>query len=124
MIDITFQLNGVDYSGLLSTYKVTHEFEVRDTLTTMDGTEHTAEYRRPSVLFSLQPLTEEQSDDLYDILSGINVSVVYTDPYIGDETSATMRVTTPLESSFGLKSIDGNRYYKGSVITLRQRTVL
>lgn len=124
MIDITFSINGTDYSGLLSTYNVTHEVEVKESVTTIDGTEYTASYRRPVVIFSLIPLSDEQTADLYTDLSQIIVEVTYTDPYLGREATAIMRVASSLDSQFGIKSINGNRYYKGGEITLRQRTVL
>ena len=124
MIDITFSINGTDYSGLLSTYNDTHEVEVRESVTTIDGTEYTASYRRPVVTFSLIPLNDEQTADLYTALSQIIVEVTYTDPYLGREATAVMRVASSLDSEFGIKSINGNRYYKGGEITLRQRTVL
>ena len=124
MIDVTFSINGTDYSGLLSTYNVTHEIEVRETVTTLDGTEYSASFRRPIVSFSLMPLNDEQTAELYSYLSAITVEATYTDPHLGREAVAVMRVTSNLESEFGIKSVDGNRYYKGGEITLRQITVL
>ena len=124
MIDVTFKINGVDYSSLLSTYKVTHEVEYPTTITAIDGTEYGYARRRPTVSFSLLPLTDQQSAELYSNMLSMNVLCQYTDPYLGTVTTASMRVITSLESAFGLRSIDGNRYYKGRVITLRQRTVL
>lgn len=124
MIDVTFTINGTDYSSLLSTYNVAHEVQVQKMVTALDGTEYTAQFRRPVLTFSLIPLTDAQTADLYEILSGINVEVIYTDPYFDTDKYAIMRVTTNFESVFGLRSVNGNRYYKGNPITLRQRTVL
>ena len=124
MIDVTFKMNGTDYSTLLSTYKVTHEVETRESVTTIDGTEYVAVFRRPTVTFSLIPMTDSQINALYDILSNIQITVTYTDPNLGQDATAVMRLATSLETVFGLRSIDGNRYYKGNSIILRQRTVL
>lgn len=124
MIDVTLRLNGTDISGLLSTFNVTHQVEVREIMTSLDGTEHYATIRRPEISFSLIPLSDEQTADLYNILSEITIPVVYTDPYLGNEAFGNMRVVSGLESTFGLRSIDGNRYYKGGTIVLRQRTAI
>lgn len=123
MIDVTLTFNGYDFSPLLSTYKVTHEIEVSRSLTAMDGTEYFATRKRPVVRFSLMPLSDAQTQEVYEALSPIVGEAEYTDPHRGD-VIGTMRVTSNLEAAFGLRSVDGNRYYKGSTIVLRQRTVL
>ncbi len=124
MIDVRFTLDGVDYSSDLSKYAVLHEIEQRTIMTTIDGTEYTTTQIRPTIVFSLDPLSDEQSESLYSILSRNNIEVTYTDPYIGDEQFAVMRVTSELNSSFIIRSTNGNRYYKGNSITLRSRTVI
>lgn len=121
MIDVTLTFNDYDLSPLLSTYKVIHEIEVADSLTAMDGTEYFATRTRPTVQFSLIPLSDEQTQEVYAALSAVVGEVEYTDPNMG-ERIGTMRVTSNLESTFGLRSVDGNRYYKGGTIVLRQRT--
>ena len=123
MIDVTFVINNTDYSPLLSTYSVDYSVEEICSVTTMDGSEHVHARKRPIVTFSLIPLTDEQCAAFYTALSNINVSVQYTDPNHGVRT-ATMRVASAIRNSFGLRSIDGNRYYKGEKITLRQNTVV
>ena len=62
MMDVTFVLDGVDYSSHLSKYSVVHEVEQRKTITTIDGTEYTATQIRPVIIFSLDPLSDEQSE--------------------------------------------------------------
>ena len=123
MIDVTLTFNGFDFSDYLSTYKVTHEVEVADSITAIDGTEYFATRRRPVIEFSLLPLSDAQTASIYAALSAIAANATYTDPYINNNVTATMRVTSNLESAFALSSVDGNRYYKGGTITLRQRTV-
>ena len=124
MIDIVFRINNVDYSHLLSKFNVTIETEYPHTMTAIDGTEYGYAMNRPTVTFSLIPLTDAQTAEFYANIASMNVICEYTDPYRNRTVSSTMRVMTSLESVFGLKSIDGNRYYKGTEITLRQRTVL
>lgn len=124
MIDVIFKLNNIDYSGLLSTYKVTYEVEYPSVVTAIDGTEHGVARKRPTITFSLIPLSDAQTAALYTAIQSMNVSCTYTNPYSGATATGNMRVMTNLESAFGLKSVNGNRYYKGTAITLRQRTVL
>lgn len=124
MIDVTFTLESVDYSPYLLEYKVSHEIETRKTIIAIDGTEYTATQIRPSIVFSLVPLSDEQSESLYEILSQPSIEVTYTDPYLGDRQSVIMRVTSELNSAFIIRANNGNCYYKGNSITLRQRTVL
>lgn len=124
MIDVTFLVNDVDLSGYLSTYTVNIEREAHETITTMDGTEHVTEFRRPTITFSFRPLTDLESSLVYSCLSSGRIPVTYTNPSFNADASDTFRVTTPLQSMFGLRSIDGNRYYKGGQITLRQITVI
>jgi len=124
MIDVTFTLEGVDYSPYLLKYTVSHEIEQRETVTALDGTEYTATQIRPIIDFSLYPFSDEQSESLYEILSKANIEVIYTDPYLGDNQFAIMRVISEINSEFIIRSIDGSRYYKGGTITLRSRTVI
>lgn len=123
MLDVTLKFNDLDLSDWLSTYRPVHELEESDKLTALDRTEYFSVRERPVVVFSLIPLTDAQCAQLYSELSKIVGEVTYTDPYLGD-TTRSMRVMTKLEAIFGLRSIDGNRYYKGGEITLRSRTVL
>lgn len=120
MINVTFKLNTVDFSSKLSTYNVRMIYEYPVVVTTMDGTEHVHQRKRPSLTFSLVPLTEAEIKSLYDCLKNANVSVFYTDTYTNNTVTATMRVETELSHIFALDSVTGNRYYKGTEITLRQ----
>lgn len=124
MIDVEFSIGNLDLHSLLSTYHVSHEVEYQDSMVSINGTEYGTARYRPVISFSLIPLTDDQCESLYDALSNSDLSVTYTNPYLNDDVTGTMRVMTALESVFGLRSIDGNRYYKGSTITLRQRTVI
>ena len=122
MIDVTFKINGVDFAPKLSTYAVSCEFEYTSIITTLDGTEHVGKVnKRPSIIFSLMPLTDEESADLYEAITSV-CTVIYTDPHMGQDYTASMRFVGSIESRFGLRSVDGNRYYKGGTMTLRQIT--
>lgn len=124
MIDVVFKLNNVDYSQLLSTYSVVVETEYDEVIRTLNGEEYGSPRFRPTVVFSLIPLTDAQSAALFNILKNGSVTVTYTDTMSNETRTSTMRLASNVESVFGLSSIDGNRYYKGREITLRQRTVL
>lgn len=123
MIDVTLTFNGYNFSPLLSTYKCYHAVKATKSVVAIDGTEYVASNVRPVIEFSLIPLSDAQSQTVYQALSTITANATYTDPYRG-ESSGVMRVSSNIEAVFGLRSIDGNRYYKGGVIVLRQRTVL
>ena len=123
MIDVTLKIGEYNASPLLSTYTVTHETEYPTLVTTMDGTEYGVARYRPVITFSMIPLTDAQSEELYNALSRVS-KVTFTDPHDDNEKTGVMRLTTNTDAIFGIRSIDGNRYYKGSQITLRQRAVI
>ena len=124
MIDVTFTINNTDMHAKLSTYKVTYAVEYPRILTALDGTEYGSARRRPIVTVSFIPLTDSEVNTYYNILKSSTLTVQYTDPHQNTTKSAVMRLTSNLDAVFGLKSVTGNRYYKGGEIVLRQRTVL
>ena len=124
MIDVTFRIGTLDLSGLLSTYDVQYEVEYHQFMTALDGTEHGVPSYRPVINFSLIPITDSQAAQLYAAIRGLNANVTYTDMFRNEVRTADMRITSNLQATFGLRSVNGNRYYKGGVITLRQRTVI
>ena len=124
MIDVTLRIGGLDLSNLLSTYTVDYEAEYQAVMTALDGTEYGSVRYRPIVNFSLIPITDEQASELFSSVSGLNANVVYTDVFRNTDITADMRITSNLQAVFGLRSINGNRYYKGGTITLRSRTVI
>jgi len=120
-MDVTLKLNSLDVSSILSAYQVVKEVTYQKIITTMDNVEHPIPAPdRTLVRFSLFPMTDEGAAALYDVLALRTVSVTYTDPYIGEELVKNMRLNSSLEAAFGLKSVDGNRYYKGGTIEMRQ----
>lgn len=123
MIDISLTIGSLDLSGLLSTYSVDYETEYQEEMTALDGTEYGIAKFRPVITFSLFPLTDAQCAALYSELNNANITTVYTDPNMNSVVTATTRLKTNISAVFGLKSVNGNRYYKGGKITLRQRTV-
>lgn len=124
MIGVTFTLNGVSFSNKLSTYELKMLYEYPVVVTTMDGTEHVYQRKRPSITFSLIPLTGAEIKSLYDCLKNTTVTVRYTDTYTNSNTTAVMRVETELSHIFALDSVSGYRYYKGTEIVLRQTTTV
>lgn len=121
MIDITLTCNGVDFSGWLSTYEVHKAYEAVSSITTLDGVEHVADRTRDEVVFSLVPFNDTIATSAYNALKSLQFNATYTDPNISGTSTKAVRVTTNLDAVFGIKSIDGNRYYKGGKITLRAK---
>ena len=120
IMDVTFKLGSVDWSGKLSTFAPSREVTYRKVVTTLDDVEHPYPTQpRPIINFSLLPLTDTESLSLYGALSDLIISVTYTDPYSSTDVTRNMRVTSNLESTFALRSVDGKRRYKGGTITLR-----
>lgn len=124
MIDVTFTVNGHDWHELLSTYQVVNLVEVAASVTTLDGTEYVKQRIRPTIVYSFIPLTEQQASEIYADLSENNIAVSYTNPYANATTFTVMRNTSDLDMAFGLKSVTGDRYYKGGELTLRQNTTV
>lgn len=124
MIDIILTVNGVSMSPKLSTYKVQHEIEYPRVMTALDGTEYGIHRRRPIVVFSYIPLTDAETMAFYNALKQNTLTVQYTDPNLNTTATAQMRLVSNIDNVFGIKSVTGDRYYKGGDITLRQRTVL
>ena len=124
-MDITLIVNGLVFSGRLSSFTVKHEVAYGQIITTFDGTEHVqGGTRRPVITFSFLPLSDREAGDYYAALSALVFPVTFTDPNLGGvESTMNMRVTSDLEAAFGIRSVDGNRYYKESPIELRAMTV-
>ena len=118
-MDITLTFNNRNFSARVSTYEVKKLVEEVKKITTMDGTEHAVQRIRDVVTFSLMPYDETTATADYNALKALQATGRYTDPNTGNVSVRTLRVVTDLNAIFGLKSIDGKRYYKGGKITLR-----
>lgn len=121
-MDITLKIDDHDLHAMLSAYMVRQEVQYRKVITTLDEVEHPYPGEEKSVVeFSLLPLTDATSAALYEKLTQKTVLVSFTNTVKGVDETKTMRLTSDIESAFGLKSFDGNRYYRGGNIQLRQR---
>lgn len=118
-MDITLTLNSRNFAPRVSTYAVHKRVEDVRTITTMDGVEHSVQRTRDEIVFSLIPYSDATCTADYNALKALQFTSQYTDPNTGNVSVRTLRVASNLESVFGLKSVDGNRYYKGGKITLR-----
>lgn len=119
-MDITLVLNDVDYSSRISAYNVTHELISPKVITTMDNVEHVPLKKYRTVIkFALFPMSDETAADDYETLSDGVFDAIYTDPYAGGDRQQTVHLVTPLDAVFGLRSVDGNRYYKGGELEIR-----
>jgi hypothetical protein len=114
---ITLIINGVDFSPVLSRFRVTEEISHSQVITTLSGEEIAlGQKSRDVVSFALFPLTEEDIEIYYGSLKEPSLSAKYTKDGI---TSNQMRLASDLESAFLLDSVDGKRRYKGNEIVLR-----
>lgn len=120
-MDVTFSLNGSDWSAKLSTYEVKQEITYRKVITTLDDVEHAYPGAIRTILaVSFWPLSDEQTSELFSDLESLILSVTYTNPHKNMDETKQMRLVSSLNSVFGLRSVDGNRYYKGGTVELRQ----
>lgn len=116
-MDVKLVVNGVDYSKRLSTYDAYME-TTQKVLTMLDDSERPyPAVMRPVVVFSLLPMTDEESTETYNTLKDILLSATFE--ISGQEMTAEMRVVGNLGDKFLLTSPDGKRRYKGREIMLR-----
>ena len=123
---VTLKINGRDFSTRLSTYRVEQEVTYPDMLTTMDGTEHYGKtYKRDVIYFSLFPFDDDTANQDYLVLSDSSLSVNYTNPQAdnAEKLYKEMKLYSSLSAVFGLRSVNGKRYYKGGEIALRATMV-
>lgn len=120
-MNVVFEIDGHDFSKILSTYKVIQEITYKKEVTTLDNVEHySSPFFRPNIEFSLFPITEDEAYTLYSIFNKGTFSVKYTDLYSKSIKAEMFRLTTDLSASFGIKSINGKVYYKGGAMQLRR----
>lgn len=125
-MDVTLEINGRDFSSRLSTYRVEQEVTYPDMLTTMDGTEHYGKpYKRDVIYFSLFPFDDDTANKDYLALVDTSLTVNYTNPQATDSEKLykPMKLFSNLSAVFGLRSVNGKRYYKGGEIVLRSTLV-
>jgi hypothetical protein len=98
------------------------------TINAIDGTEYAfPQQRKRSVKVTFKPMTGAQLKALYDFLTYsqfvVWYTVTYRDPsYSTSQTvQAKMRVANEWETKYLLHSIDGNRYYAGFEMELREQ---
>jgi len=120
-MNITLNVNGLDLHNHVSTYKVTEENKYRKVITTLDDTEYPYPRTSKTILtFSLLPMTEEESKTVYSALSDFVFYASFTNPFANRDETRKMRVTSNIETTFALLSVDGKRRYKGGAIQLRE----
>lgn len=125
-MDVTLEINGRDFSSRLSTYRVEQEVTYPDMIMTMDGTEHYGKpYKRDVVYFSLFPFDDDTANQDYMVLADSSLYVNYTNPQAdnAEKLYREMKLYSNLSSAFGLRSVNGKRYYKCGEIALRATMV-
>ena len=121
-MDVMLEINGRDFSSRLSTYRVEQEVTYPDMLTTMDGTEHYGKpYKRDVIYFTILPFDDDTANQDYMVLADTSLTVNYTNPQAKDSEKLykPMKLYSNLSAVFGLRSVNGKRYYKGGEIALR-----
>lgn len=121
-MNVNLEINGRDFSTRLSTYHVEQEISYPDMKTTIDGTEHYGKIRRRDVVyFSLLPFDDDTASQDYAVLASPALVVNYTVPTVegAEKQFINMKLVSNLSNVFGLRSVNGKRYYKGGEITLR-----
>lgn len=117
-MDVILKINGVDISNRLSSYVVTEEIAYQRVIKTLDEQEHPYPgYIRPIVLFTLIPGTSTEDNELYNELKEFIVTAEYM--HRDAVYTRSFRVTSNLESTFLLMSVDGKRRYRSGEISLR-----
>lgn len=124
-MNITLTINNRSFGDRLSTYEVDKEVTYKRVTTTIAGREIVKNKRvRPIVIFSLLPYTDSTAAADYNVLKSSTLTVTFTDPDTGNTLTKDMRIDSDLSHIFMLDSVDGNRYYKGGLITLRSNDVI
>ena len=121
MIGVTLKVGALDLSGRLSTYSLEREITYRKVVVTMDDKEHPYPGAQKDVVtFSLLPMTDAESAEVYNALAPLIFNATYTSTYDGRDVTKQVRITSNLESEFLLLSVDGKRRYRGGEIQLRE----
>lgn len=119
-MEVMLNIDGLDLSQKLSTYSVSQEVSYRKVVTTLDDVEHPYPGAVKSVVtFSLFPLTDAESTELYSKLSGLVFTATFSNPHNGADETKRVRVASNVNSKFLLLSVDGKRRYRGGEIQLR-----
>lgn len=121
-MDVTLTINGRDFSSRLVEYGVEQEISYPDMVTTIDGTEHYGKpHKRDIVNFRLLMFDDNQAQEDYETLTASTLLVTYTNPQAHNQLKVerVMMVTSNILATFGIRSWNGLRYYKGGIITLR-----
>ena len=125
-MDVTFTINGRDFSSRLTQYSVEQEITYPDVVTTLDGTEHYGKpHKRDIINFRLMMFDDNEAQADYETLTAPTLRVTYTNPQVSDQLKVerSMKVTSNLLATFGIRSWNGLRYYTGGAITLRSVAV-
>ena len=121
-MDVTLTINGRDFSSRLTQYRVEQEITYPDMVTTIDGTEHYGKpHKRDIINFRLLIFDDNQAQKDYDILTASTLLVTYTNPQVRNQLKVerSMKVTSNLSATFGIRSWNNLRYYTGEEIILR-----
>ena len=95
MMDITLKVNGLDLSGKLSAYSAIKKVAYTEIVTGLDNTEYPFPgATKTEITFSLFPMTDEESAELYSAICGLVFQATYTDQMGGGDVAKRVRVAS------------------------------
>lgn len=117
-------IGSLTLTNRLASLTVSKEITYKSVVTTRDGVEKPKnQFIRTIINFTLLPSTPTQIAALFTALSGTGLSVTYYDPYKGQDQTKNFRLMGTIEELFLIDAVDGNFYYSGKPIQLRQNGV-
>lgn len=121
---MTILCNGTNITSLLAHgYIYELEPQYAESITTIDGLDHTSKIRdRVKLKLPFIPLTRSQLTDVLQLFpaGGAYVEITYYDIFTGADRVATMKYDTR-SSMLAVSHQNGNEYYDGLVVNLIER---
>jgi hypothetical protein len=120
----------IDLSAYVATMAPSWQRRAVRTITAIDGTEYAfPASRKHGLTVTMKPMTGAQIRDLYAFLANTSSYVWYQVTYKAPTstnadntiTVPKMRIANEFELAYLLKSVDGNRYYNGVTLELREQ---
>lgn len=118
-----FKLNGKDFSGIVSNSGFSISYKSRTVGTprvSLGGLQYSSKTKTVvTVAAIIDPLTEEEYQELLAEITEKYVTLEYHDPKLGDREISTIPSDT--SSTLVLENIDGVDYWNGISISLEER---
>lgn len=118
-----YKLNGKDFSSIVANSGFSISYKSRTVGTprvSLGGLQYSGKKRTVVVITApIDPITEEQYQELLNEVTQKYVTLEYHDPKLGDREIETIPSDTT--STLVLENIDGVNYWNGISITLEER---